>query len=81
MIIETKFNIGECVVTIDNNSIVTLPIQEIDYSSKFNSIKYTLLKYKATSFGDKDGIAVKTENECFESIVKLAEYYGSKQNR
>ena len=81
MIIETKFNIGECVVTIDNDSIVTLPIQKIEYNSEYGSIKYTLLKYKAAIFGDKDGIAVKTENECFESIGKLAEHYGSKQNR
>lgn len=80
MKIETKFDIGEKVVTIDNNAIVTLPVQEIEYQSVFKSIKYTLLKYKAVNFGDKDGTVIKSENECFKSITELTKYYKLKQN-
>lgn len=78
MKIETKFEIDEKVVTIDNNSIVILPVIGIEYV--FKRIRYTLLKYKAVNFGDKNGVTIKDEDECFKSIKELAEYYENKQN-
>ena len=81
MLIETKFDIDESVVTIDRDEIIVLTVQSLEYSSVYNSVKYTLLKYKSINFGDKDTTVVKSENECFKSLDELVEYYGSKQNR
>lgn len=81
MKIETKFDVDENVITIHNDSIVTLPVKSFEYNSIYKSTKYTLLKYKAVNFGDKDGVVVKSEDECFKSLKELTEFYGSKQNR
>lgn len=78
MKIETKFDVGETVVTISNDKIVTLPVISFEHNSVYKSTKYTLLKYEASNFGDKDEVVIKSEDECFKSLKELTDFYGSK---
>jgi len=73
MIIKTKFEIGEKVVLIDNNIIITLPVKEIEYVQR--KIFYLFCKSKAVTTLDNDIIIQRCESECFKSAFELAEYY------
>ena len=73
MIIKTKFEIGEKVVLIDNNIIITLPVKEIEYVHR--TIFYLFCKSKAATMLDNDIIIQRCESECFKSVDELAEYY------
>lgn len=79
MKIETKFEIGENVVLINYNKIITLPIKEVEYINRI--IRYSFCSSKASSSMDKDIIIYRDEDECFKSIKDLGEYYENKQNR
>lgn len=79
MIIETRFDVDEKTVIIDNDKIITLPVAYIEYTNK--SVRYFFCTSKALTSMDKDRYVCKDENECFKSIKELGEYYESKQNR
>jgi hypothetical protein len=79
MRIETKFDVGENAVIIDNNIIITIPVYNISYINK--TIRYEFMTSKALSMMDKDIIIHRDEKECFKSINELTQYYESKQNR
>lgn len=82
MKIETKFDNGEFVFTIDSGEIVRLPIIKIEASCESSTrIKYTLLKCKALNFGDPDSVIVKIEGECFKSLSDMLEYYDQRFNK
>lgn len=78
MEIKTRFDVGQQVVTINKDSIVQLPIKELEYSSAHKRTRYTLLVSKAVNFGDPDSTIVKDQDECFESIAELATHYQDK---
>jgi len=77
MKIETRFNVGDNVVTINYDRITTLQIVAIEcYKTKnYLNIKYTLLVSKSIDLSSKDLIVVKDERECFESIQEQADFY------
>lgn len=77
MKIETKFEIGENVVLINYDKIITLPVKGIEYSNK--TIQYYFSSNKAATTMDKDIIIYRDEDECFKSVKELSEYYESKQ--
>lgn len=79
MIIETRFEIGEKVVLIDCNIIISLPVKSIEYVNRI--IRYSFCTSKAVTNIDSDKIIHRDESECFKSIKELAEYYESKQIR
>lgn len=79
MIIETKFEIGEKVVLIDSNQIITLPVQDIEYVR--GNIKYSFCKSKGLTMMDRDIIIDRYENQCFKSIKELSEYYESNPSK
>ena len=78
MEIKTRFDEGQHVVTINNDSIVQLPIQKLEYSSAYKRTRYTLLVSKGVNFGDPDSTIIKDQDECFETIKELAEHYQDK---
>ncbi|WP_286747847.1 hypothetical protein [Roseivirga sp. UBA1976] len=77
MKIETKFNKGDKVWTIENNQIVQFPIQDVQY--KYGAVSYELQTHKSQTIGlDKDRSIIRNEKECFGSIQDLADYFISK---
>lgn len=75
---KVRFDVSQMVITINNNSIVQLPVSHFEYSSARKQARYTLTVSKGIGFGDKDLTIEKDEDECFESINELAEYYRNK---
>lgn len=73
MNIETKFNIGEKVILIDNDKIVSLPVIDIEYTHK--TIHYTFCSKKGLTMMDRDTIIYRDEEECFKNIMELVEFY------
>jgi hypothetical protein len=73
MKIETKFNIGENAFIIDNDKIISLPINGIEYISK--TITYSFRIRTASSLIDKDKIIFREEANCYKSIDELSTFY------
>ena len=63
MKIETKFNIGDYVIAINNNRFAKLQIKDIKYV--YNTISYSLLVRKAPTSLDKDLFIERTECNCW----------------
>tara|TARA_Y100000588_G_C14170700_1_gene889022 strand:+ start:459 stop:704 length:246 start_codon:yes stop_codon:yes gene_type:complete len=79
MKIETKFNKGDKVWTIENDEIVQFPVQDVQY--KYGSVSYELETYKSQTIGlDKDRSIMRNEEECFGSIQDLADHFISKND-
>lgn len=79
MKIETKFNVGEEVFTIENNGIQKFPVKDIQvHVTAFTKIRYALLKSRSVNFGDNDSVTTKDEEECFKSLNDMIEYYNQK---
>lgn len=76
MIIETRFEIGEKVVLINHDKIITLPVKDIEYLN--GKVRYSFCETKATTSLDKDRIIYRDEEDIFRSINQLADYYLSK---
>lgn len=79
MKIETKFDVGENAVIINNNRIITIPVHSISYTNK--TIHYEFITSKALSMMDRDEIIYRDEEDCFKSINELTKYYESHQDR
>jgi len=80
MKIDTKFNVGDKVVTINYNVITTLEISAIECNKTKNYliIRYILLVSKSIDLSSKDLTVVKDERECFKSVQEIADFYKSK---
>lgn len=83
MTIQTKYRIGDSVVFVYNNEIVTLEVDSIsvECNRKWQTVQYTFLINKATNSLDNDETFTVDEEDCFESIDELAEYYKKKSER
>ena len=75
MIIETKFDKGDMVYFIHDNSIKRMIINSVQYED--GNIMYSFLLYKGLNVGSSTFI-VKEESNCFKSTTELAEYYQKK---
>lgn len=75
MKIETKFNVGENAVIINDNRIAIFPVHGITYTNR--TIHYEFIVSKALSMMDKDKIIYRDEEDCFKSIDELVKYYES----
>lgn len=73
MTIETKFNQGENVFFIENNDIVSFPVDGIEY--KNGTITYSFIKSKALTLMDRDNVVYKDEKNCYKSIDELSNFY------
>ena len=73
MTIETRFNKGEYAFIIENNKIIFLPVEEIEYSNK--TIIYSFITSRAITSLDKDKIVHRDEADCYKSIDELANQY------
>lgn len=73
MKIETKFDKGETAFIIENDEIVSFPVNGILY--EHGTISYSFIKSKALTLMDKDSIIYRDEKKCFKSIDELTNYY------
>lgn len=73
MTIETKFNKGETAFIIENNDIVSFPVDGIEY--KNGTITYSFIKRKALTLMDKDIVVYRDEKNCYKSIDELSNFY------
>ncbi len=76
MIIETEFNKGQKVFFIENDDIISLPVNSIEY--KNDTVTYSFVKSKALTSMDKDTIIYRDEDKCFASLELMFEHYENK---
>lgn len=76
MKIQSRFDVGQSVVFIENNEIVSYPVHEIEYVCR--TIRYSFLVSKAINMMDKDKRVVRDEKDCFKSVHELANHYKQK---
>ena len=73
MTIETKFDKGQKVFLIDNDEIISLPVNGVEY--KNGTITYSFIKHKSQTLMDKDTVVYRDEERCFGSIENMVERF------